>query len=205
MPPSVPPSPPSPLTPNVHDDSPPTSGSKSPPSPSSSVLQEVLSHIPSHASPRSPSPSDNSFLTQLPNDELPPQHTPMVDLPGTRDATPMKAPPPRPPPRLSPNAYQARSSASSSQHALPPFQNGPVNAKAPPPFAYQIYASQIERRLGSHWAGYAFLTFPQYSDGWQTWYTDDYSMVFFYNVATGTSRWTPPPLPDDTDGSTGGT
>ena len=95
LPPSVPPSPPSPLTPNVHDDSPPTSGSKSPPSPSSSVLQEVLSHIPSHASPRSPSPSDNSFLTQLPNDELPPQHTPMVDLPGTRDATPMKAPPPR--------------------------------------------------------------------------------------------------------------
>ena len=132
LPPSVPPSPPSPLTPSVHDDSPPTSGSKSPPSPSSSVLQEVLSHIPSHASPRSPSPSDNSFLTQLPNDELPPQHTPMVDLPGTRDATPMKAPPPRPPPRLSPNAYQARSSASSSQHALPPLQNSPVNAKAPP-------------------------------------------------------------------------
>ena len=86
-------------------------------------------------------------------------------------------------------------------HAPPP------HTKAPPLCAYHLYTSQIERRLGLHWAGYAFLTFSQYTEGWQTWYTDDYSMVFFYNLTTGTSRWSPPPLPDSHDAysSTGGT
>ena len=180
----------------------------SPPSPSSSVVRRVLDHIPPYASPRSasPSPSTCSHITYLPTDVLPPHPTHAAVPSSQSSAVPMKAPPPRPPPSISPNVYQARSSASSSQHAQPTISL-PAHAKAPPPAAYQIYASQIERRLGLHWAGYAFLTFSQYSEGWQTWYTDDYTMVFFYNRATGTSRWSPPPLPEDTDagGSTGGT
>ena len=202
----VPTPPLSPLTPSNHADSPPTSGSLSPPSPSSSVVRAVLSHIPAHASPISPSSSTSSFTTQLPSNAPPPQRTPDTDVPGTH-APPIKSPPSRPPPRLSPTEYQAQSSASSSQQAmpLPTSHTGPIYAKAPPSSAYQIHASQIERRLGTHWAGYAFLTFSQHCDGWQTWYTDDFSRVFFYNVATGNSRWFPPPLPDDTDGSTGGT
>ena len=204
--PSLPPISQPPLPPIEHN-SPSASECSSPPSPSSSVVRAVLAHIPSHASPRSASPSTSSLLTQIPNDEHPPQQTTLADPPATNQAVPMKAPPPRPPPSISPNAYQARSSASSSQHALPSPCLCPTHAKAPPPYAYQIHASQIERRLGLHWASYAFLTFSQYSEGWQTWYTDDYSMVFFYNRATGTSRWSPLPLPEDTDadGSTGGT
>ena len=183
-----------------------SSDCSSPPSPSSSVVRRVLAHIPPHASPHSASSSTSSHVTHLPNDDHPPQQAPTTATPSISTAFPLKSPPPRPPPSISPNAYQARSSASSSQHAQPPHTCPPL-AKAPPPCAYHIYASQIERRLGLHWASYAFLTFSQYSEGWQTWYTDDYSMVFFYNRATGTSRWSPPPLPDDpdADGSTGGT
>ena len=184
----------------------PSSSCSSPPSPSSSVVRRVLDHIPPYASPRSASPSTSSHVTYLPTDDHPPQSLPTTVPPPHSSAVPMKSPPPRPPPSISPNVYQARSSASSTQHAQPP-HSLPPHAKAPPPCAYQIYASQIERRLGLHWASYAFLTFSQYSEGWQTWYTDDYSMVFLYNRATGTSRWPPPPLPDDpdADGSTGGT
>ena len=187
----------------------PPSNSSSPVSITTSAARRVIASFtsPSHVSSRSPS-SAASSSTQLPPpaQSHQPQVAPLSASPSASTDVPTKAPPPRPPPSISPTDYQARSSASSSQQAQPPHY-GPLYAKAPPPGVYQIHASQIERRLGLHWAGYAFLTFPQYSEGWQTWYTDDYSMVFFYNRATGTSRWSPPPSPDDTEagGSTGGT
>ena len=135
----VPTPPLSPVTPSNHDDSPPTSGSMSPPSPSSSVVRAALSHIPAHASPLSPSSSSSSFTTQLPSNAPLPLHTPATDIPGNL-APPPTAPPPRP---------QAQPSASSSQQGLPlsPSHNGPIHAKAPPPFAYHIQHHKLNAGL----------------------------------------------------------
>ena len=167
-----------------------------------SIPPEALSPFAACMSPRSTcssSSSASSSTTQIPPNTAPSTST---SLPSAQvDSAPLpKAPPPRPP-RMQP------SSSSASPQDVPTVgaHIGPANAKAPPPAAYQIHASQIERRLGTHWAGYAFLTFSQHCAGWQTWYTDNYAHVFFYNVVTGRSQWAPPAIPNEADGTTGGT
>ena len=168
-----------------------------------SVTPESLHPIVACLSPlssRASSSSGSSSTTQIPTTTATSKSPPFPHA-HVDPAPPVKAPPPRPP------LTQPSSSSSTVQQDVPldRAHAGPTHAKAPPPAAYHIHASQIERRLGTHWAGYAFLTFSQHCAGWQTWYTDDYSLVFFYNVTTGRSQWSPPAIPNDVDGTTGGT
>ena len=84
--------------------------------------------------------------------------------------------------------------------------SSPAASPSQPPPVHHHQESQIERHLGSTWAAFAFLTFEAYESGWGTFWTADYSRVFFYNRFTNESRWTPPPIQDEgSDGSTGGT
>ena len=179
----------------------PVSGPTGSPRHGISVIPEYSQPWSACSSPRasrSSTSSSSSFTTQIPT-TVAISKSPSVPNAHADPAPPLKAPPPRPP--------RTQPSSSTVQQDVPRDEAhaGPTHAKAPPPAAYHIHASQIERRLGTHWAGYAFLTFSQHCAGWQTWYTDDYSLVFFYNVTTGRSQWSPPAIPNDVDGATGGT
>ena len=64
---------------------------------------------------------------------------------------------------------------------------------------YPVEQPPEETVRGKYWAHWAFLVHDDFVKGWTSWYSEDFSTVYFWNGLTNQSSWYPP----QHDGSAG--